>query len=130
MSANIVKPITSGVMGATGTYLKYPTATMRVAGRDVPLFAATGVALAVGSGLAEIAHDYIFPQIHALEKLSEPVSATVSAGIAGSATVGTFYLSNPQAVDDIGLPMLLAYGAGIDAASQYITEKFIAPMLA
>ncbi len=125
----IIKSLTVGAVGFGLTQFRYPQGSLELFGQNISLGLGVGVAVAVGSLVAELIHSYVFPHIHSLDKLSEPISA-VLAGASNSVGAGAmFYLSDKRIVNDIGLPMILAGSMMSEVVGDYLYTKFIHPML-
>ena len=60
------------------TYFRYPKGSIDLFGQTFSLALGVGMAVLSGSLVAELIHSYVFPHIHALDKLSEPISALMS----------------------------------------------------
>jgi hypothetical protein len=126
----ILKSITVGTVATGLTYFRYPTGTLTLFNMNYSLALGVGIAVMAGSILAEVLHMYAFPQVHFLDKMSEPVSAVV-AGV--SCTVGAttmFYLSDPKIINDLGLPLIVASAMLAEVTGDYVFTKFIHPMIA
>jgi hypothetical protein len=90
---------------------------------SVPVMA--GVAVGLGSVLAEVSHDFIFPHIHWLEKSSEKASMLLAGGISGAGMAGIINLANPSGVSELGLPTILGFGMVSEIVGDTIYSKFI-----
>ena len=123
----LVKPATIGAVGAGMTKYMYPNAqlTMAMGGQRVPLWIASGGAIAVSSLGAEIFHDYVFPHIFSDKKLSEPISLAVAGAVTGGANVGINRLYNAGTLTDLGIGNLFMYGALAEALGTLAYEKGI-----
>jgi hypothetical protein len=125
----LVKPLIVGAVGGAYTMYQYPLGSINLFSYNMPLSAGVGLALVAGSFLADVAHDYIFPQIHVEDKVSEPVSAVLAGGVNTVGVASVFYLSSPSIVNTLGLPMIAMLGIGSEVIGTYAYEKFIGPML-
>ena len=72
------------------TYFRYPRGTIDLFGKNFSLALGVEMKVAVGSLVAELIHSYVFPHIHALDKMSEPVSA-ILAGASNSVGAISIY---------------------------------------
>ena len=90
---------------------------------SVPVLA--GVAVAGGSILAEIAHDYIFSHIHWMDKSSEKVSLLTAGGLSGAGMYGVIYGSNPAAVPELGATSIILAGVASEIVGDMIFTKFV-----
>jgi len=125
----ILKSVTVGSIGAGITYFRYPKGTLELFGQTLPLALGVGVAVLTGSIVAELIHSYVFPHIHALDKMSEPVSAVLAGASNTAGAIGVFSLSDPKIVSDLGLPMIVAGAMFSEIVGDYIYTKFIHPMM-
>ena len=90
---------------------------------------ASGLAIGLSFVAAEVVHDKVFPLIHSFDKLSEPISAGVSAGMTGGSNVLVHTLYNSQSVEKLGISKLLLVGAGSEVLGDYLYSKFIGPTI-
>ena len=104
----LLKSVTVGAVGAGLTYFRYPRGTIDLFGKNFSLALGVGMAVLTGSLVAELIHSYVFPHIHALDKMSEPVSAILAGASNSAGAIGVFTLSNPKIVHELGLPMIVA----------------------
>ena len=125
----ILKAVTVGVVGAGLTYFRYPKGTQELFGSHLSLSIGVGVAVMTGSLVAELFHSYVFPHIHALDKASEPVSAIVAGASCSAGAMSVFYLSDPQIINSLGLPMIVLGSVLSEVTGDYLFTKFINPML-
>jgi len=86
-------------------------------------------AVALGSMLAEVAHDYVVPHIHYLDRLSEPASLALAVGVTASGNIGTYYLLNPKAVAELGVGNLALLGAVSELVGDTMWAKGIKPVI-
>ena len=118
----LLESVTVGAVGAWLTYFRYPRGSIDLFGQKFSLALGVGMAVLTGSLVAESINSYVFPQIHALDKMSEPVSA-VSAGVSNSVgAITVFALSNPKIVNELGLPMI-AMGSFLSVVGHPMIEK-------
>ena len=125
----LMKSLTVGMVGAGLTYFRYPKGTLELFGTNLSLSLGVGVAVMVGSLVAEMVHTYVFPHIHALDKLSEPVSAVLAGASNSAGATAMFYLSDKRIVQDLGLPMIVAGSMLSEVVGDYVYSKFLANML-
>ena len=125
----LLKSVTVGAVGAGLTYFRYPRGTIDFFGKNFSLALGVGMAVLTGSLVAELIHSYVFPHIHALDKMSEPVSAILAGASNSAGAIGVFTLSNPKIVNEIGLPMIVAGAMMSEVVGDYVFSKFLNPML-
>jgi hypothetical protein len=78
---------------------------------SVPL--AVGIAVMLGSIVAEVAHETVFSHIHYLDKASDKTTLLTSGAVAGGTMAAGMNVANPGSVQRLGLASLI--GAGIAA---------------
>ena len=125
----LLKSITVGSVGAGLTYFRYPRGTIDFFGKNFSLALGVGMAVLTGSLVAELIHSYVFPHIHALDKMSEPVSAILAGASNSAGAIGVFTLSNPKIVNELGLPMIVAGAMMSEVVGDYVYSKFLHPMM-
>ena len=125
----LLKSVTVGVVGAGLTYFRYPRGTIDFFGKNFSLALGVGMAVLTGSLVAELIHSYVFPHIHALDKMSEPVSAVLAGASNSAGAISVFYLSNPKIVNELGLPMIVMGSFLSEVVGDWMYTKFIHPML-
>ena len=125
----LLKSITVGAVGAGLTYFRYPKGSIDLFGQNFSLALGVGMAVLSGSLVAELIHSYVFPHIHALDKMSEPVSAVMAGASNSVGAVAVFYLSNPKIVSEMGLPMIIMGAMLSEVVGDYAYSKFLHPML-
>ena len=125
----ILKSLTVGLVGSGLTYFQYPRGTIELFNTKFPLALGIGLVVFGGSLLAELSHSYIFPHIHTLDKLSEPLTEVVAATTNTLGAGGLLYLSDKSLLNDIGMPMILMASVGSEVVGDYIYTKFLHPML-
>ena len=125
----LLKSITVGTIGAGLTYFRYPKGSIDLFGQNFSLALGVGMAVLSGSLFAELIHSYVFPHIHALDKLSEPISALMSGASNSVGAIGVFSLSNPKIVSEMGLPMIVMGAMLSEVVGDYAYSKFLHPML-
>jgi len=86
-------------------------------------------AVALGSMLAEVAHDYIVENVHYLDKISEPASLALASGITGGGNVGAYYLLNQKAVGELGTANLFLLGSVSELVGDTLWAKGIKPVI-
>jgi len=132
MSENIDfigKPLTSAVIAGGATSVLMPNKVLNVYGYKVPLPVAVGAAVGVGSILAEVAHQHIFPNIHVGNKLEQPLSSLMAGGVNAGAAAGVLYAMNPGSLESLGFGKVIAAGFIADAGADYIYYNLAKPML-
>jgi hypothetical protein len=90
---------------------------------SVPVMA--GLAVGVGSIVAELSHDFIFPHVHWLDKSSDKASMIMAGSTAGLGMAGVINLANPSGVSDLGLPTILGVGMVSEIVGDTIYSKFV-----
>ena len=90
---------------------------------SVPLLA--GIAVATGSIFAEVAHDFIFPHIHWLDKSSEKVSLLTAGGLSGAGMYGVIYGANPAGIQDLGATTIILAGVASEIVGDMVYTKFV-----
>jgi hypothetical protein len=90
---------------------------------SVPVMAA--VAVGVGSVVAELSHDFIFPHIHWLDKSSDKASMFLAGGVSGAGMAGVINLANPRGIAELGLPTILGVGMVSEIVGDTIYSKFV-----
>lgn len=90
---------------------------------SVPVLA--GVAVGVGSVLAELAHDFIFPHIHWLDKSSDKVSMLTAGGLSGAGMYGVLYASNPAGIPQLGATSIILAGIASEIVGDALYSKFV-----
>ena len=113
----IGKPLTAAIVGGVATKFMFPSLkNFYIMGKEFPLPVVAGAAVGLSSVIAETAHNYIYPKIPVNEKLEQPISAIIAAGLNAASLAGVMYLLNPNAVSQLGLVKIAAFGAGVDVA--------------
>jgi hypothetical protein len=84
-----------------------------------------GVACMAGSVLSEYSHDVIFPNVAWDDKSSARVTQVVAGGINAAGVSGVLTLANPDAVTQLGLPSIIAFGLGVEVAGDMLYGKFL-----
>ena len=125
----LLKSVTVGAVGAGLTYFRYPRGTIDFFGNNFSLALGVGMAVLTGSLVAELIHSYVFPHIHALDKMSEPVSAILAGASNSAGAIGIFTLSNPKIVNELGLPIIVAGAMMSEVVGDYVYSKFLHPMM-
>jgi hypothetical protein len=90
---------------------------------SVPVMA--GVAVGLGSVVAELSHDFIFPHISWLDKSSDKASMLLAGSTAGLGMAGVISLGNPSGIADLGLPTILGVGMVSEIVGDTIYSKFV-----
>jgi predicted Co/Zn/Cd cation transporter (cation efflux family) len=90
---------------------------------SVPVMA--GIAIGVGSLIAELAHSYIFPHIHWMDKQSEPVTIAVASGISSIGMYGALYQANPSAITELGAMPIIMAGVISEFVGDTVYTKFV-----
>jgi hypothetical protein len=90
---------------------------------SVPML--VGVAVGTGSVLAEFAHQFIFPHIHWLDKSSDKASMVLAGGLSGAGMASILSMSNPQAINELGLATIIGAGFATELLGDQIYTRFI-----
>jgi hypothetical protein len=142
ISRYAVKPLTIGAVGYAASRTIFPQLLDANWGRkftfsdtsplktlyggstsvSVPVMA--GIALATGSVLAEVAHEFIFPHVHWLDKSSEKASMLTSGVVAGAGMAAVVAMGNSSGVTELGLPSILAVGVASEIVGDMLYKKF------
>ena len=125
----LLKSVTVGAVGAGLTYFRYPRGSIDLFGQNFSLALGVGMAVLTGSLVAELIHSYVFPHIHALDKMSEPVSAVLAGASNSAGAIGVFSLSNPKIVSELGLPMIVAGAMLSEVVGDYVYSRFLNPII-
>jgi hypothetical protein len=84
-----------------------------------------GVAVGAGSVLAEVSHQFIFPHIHWLDKSSEKASLVLAGGLSGAGMASILSMSNPAAVNELGLATIIGAGFATELIGDQIYTRFV-----
>lgn len=90
---------------------------------SVPMLA--GTAVMVGSILAEVAHSWVFPHIHFLDKSSEKASLALASGLSGAGMAGVLSVSNPAVINELGLLTILGAGVVTELVGDQVYNRFV-----
>jgi hypothetical protein len=90
---------------------------------SVPML--VGVAVGAGSVLAEVSHQFIFPHIHWLDKSSEKASLVLAGGLSGAGMASILSMSNPAAVNELGLATIIGAGFATELIGDQIYTRFV-----
>jgi hypothetical protein len=125
MKGDLVKAAVTGATGALAGYifLNEGSGSFKLFSLNVPTSLALFAASATGSLAADIAHDYILPNINKDSKLTNIESALLQLGVSGAATSGILVYGAGAPVQNI--PNMFLLGAGSAVAGDYINSKFI-----
>jgi hypothetical protein len=129
LSRSIGVPVTGAVLAFAGSKLLYGQGLiLNTPYGQVDLALAMGLAAAVGLGVSEFTHDYIFKTIHVSEKLANPATIGVNTAINFGAQLGLLSLMNEGALAEVDKAKLLAESVGVVIGADYLYSNFIGPM--
>jgi hypothetical protein len=122
------KSATVGLIGGGIFKIMYPAGQLEIGGMTVSAAVAGGIAIMLGSVLSEyLVHSDMFSMISKNSRFSDPTSAALILGTEAGVSIGTMYALNHQALQQIGLFKVGAYGAVAEVAGSYLWTSYIAP---
>ena len=126
----LIKPATVGAVAYAGQNMFISGKTITIRGQNYPLAVVASGAVALGSLFSEVAHDYIVPHIHWLDKVSEPSSLALASGVTGGGNIAVHYLArgDGKAVNQLGVSNLFLLGAGSELIGDTLYSKGVYPM--
>lgn len=123
----LAKAGVTGVVGAAASYVIFGetagTVPVPFTPVRVPTSIAIGIAVALASLLADVAHDFVFPHILKSARLSTIESALMQIAVSAVATVGLLVYGSGAPKNNIGNMALLGAGSVIGGAYAY--DKFL-----
>jgi hypothetical protein len=126
----LVKPAIVGAVGAAATSWYYTSAaSIKIGGKDFPLWAAMGLTIGLSSLASEFVHEKVFPLLGPTDRMSTPIASAVSIGVGAAATDALLTLNDAGNVGKLGLVSLLALSAVSEIAGDYAYTHFGAPLL-
>ena len=127
----VLKPATVGGVAYLGNNMFISGKTIKIRGQEYPLAVVASGAVAVGSVLSEIAHDWIVPEIHYLDKLNAPASLALASATTGGGNVAVHYLSrgDGKGVEALGAGNLFLLGCVSEMVGDTVFSKFVAPTI-
>lgn len=127
---SLVKPLIVAGLAAAGSQLLLPAGyvPVRMLGKDVPVYAAAGIAAGVGSFGADILSQYILPNIDQSQKLAYTEGKLLSPLITAAATSAAFWVMNPATLSDAAGSIALLGGLS-EISGMYAWESVIGPYL-
>lgn len=127
---SLSKSATVGATAAAASYFMRPNARINVTilGTSLPLWAATGIAVGVGSYSSTIVHDVIFPALHIDERWRDAGASGVALATTTAGNYGALYAMNSGAPSQIGLMQVAGFAIGAEIAGTYIYNSFVKPM--
>ena len=127
----VLKPATVGGVAYLGNNMFISGKQIKIRGTEYDLAMVASGAVALGSILSEIAHDYIVPHIHYLDKLNEPAALALASATTGGGNVAVHYLSrgDGKAVEALGAGNLFLLGAVSEMVGDTVFSKFVAPTI-
>lgn len=137
MSSNYARsvglPITSGLVGAGACMLAGGDLSKSVLSSKfgkVPVPVLIGAGCALGMGVAEFSHDYIFKEvIKVSERLAQPASLAVGTGINFLTEYAVLELAEKGVASDVGNAKLAALALGTIVGADFIWNNFLGPYL-
>ena len=124
-----MKPMVVGGVSYTSQNMFIDGKTIRIKGVEYPLAMVASGAVALGSMLAEIAHDYVVPHIHYLDKMAEPSSLALASATTGGGNVGAYYILNPKAVSELRTANLFLLGSVSELIGDSVWSKGLKPVI-
>ena len=124
----LVKPlVAAGIAGLAAGYVMPGNGTFNLGMFDktIPLWAATGGAVFLGSLAADVLQQYILADSSALGYTAGMLAGPV---ISGAATSAAFLIMNKDSLGAAGL-QIFALGAGSEIAGKYAFDAVIGPYL-
>jgi hypothetical protein len=112
--------ITGAVAGLASAVIFGETGTYQVAGVNLPTPVAIGLANGASSVVADLAHEYVLPQIPMNAKYANLEAMALGLGVSGGSTA---FLLNGSLLDSSSMNAFLL-GAGSYAAGDYLDQKF------
>ena len=127
---SLSKSATVGATAAAASYVIRPNARINVTllGTSLPLWAATGLAVGVGSYSSTIVHDVIFPALHIDERWRDAGASGVALATTTAGNYAALYAMNSGAPSQIGLMQVAGFAIGAEIAGTYIYNSFVKPM--
>ena len=127
----VLKPATVGGVAYLGNNMFISGKTIKIRGQEYPLTVVASGAVALGSVLSEIAHDYIVPHIHYLDKIAEPSSLALASATTGGGNVAVHYQSrgDGKGVEALGAGNLFLLGAVSEMVGDTVFSKCVNPTL-
>ncbi len=130
-----VKSATVGAVGAivarADNYLvfgdKLASRPIEVYGMKVNFATLMAVTFFASSLVAELAANYIFPELHVSERMANIVAQSLNVGLLFGSTVVLLNMVKPEAVQALGLFNLLAISVAVEAAAQYLYSSWLYP---
>ena len=126
----LIKPAIAATIGGVASHYMHPGQSINILGHKVSRSVMTGAGFALGTIATDVAHDHILPHIVKSKKFQSIASILLSAGV----NVGTIYaihgLVNAKTLAYLSMTELAAEGAAITVATDWITDRFIVPMIA
>jgi hypothetical protein len=87
--------------------------------------AVVGVSIGLGSLLAEVFHDQIFPHIHWMEKASENSAMITAGGITGIGTYALLQNSNNKVPSELGATQIVVAGILAEYVGDMVWTKVL-----
>lgn len=113
----LVKSVGTGAVAAAASYfLLGEQRNISIMGRDMPSVIPIGLGAAAGSLTADMAHQWIFPLIHASEKYDKAEAAALGVASAG---LGTYVATSVLGGGSPAILPALLVGGGSYVAADY-----------
>jgi len=127
----VLKPATAGGVAYLGNNMFISGKQIKIRGTEYDLAMVASGAVALGSILSEVAHDWIVPHIHYLDKLNEPAALALASATTGGGNVAVHYLSrgDGKGVEALGAGNLFLLGSVSEIIGDSIWSKGIKPTL-
>ena len=129
ITSYLVKPLMAGGVGSIINNYMFPSTNIKYFGKSSSLTMFTFASVAGGSILSSLMHDYVFPHIPVTNKLSQPITELVAMGTIFASNLTLHYLANSRSLAEIGLATLLIESAASEVISDYLTHRFVGPVL-
>lgn len=126
----LIKPAVSAGIGGFMTHYMHPNQEAVILGKRIPRWALSGAAFGLGTIAADLAHDHIYPHILKSKKFQHVASQLTAAGVNTATVYGLHALINAKAVAQLNVGEIATEAAIITIASDYITDRWILPMIA
>ena len=130
ITSYLVKPVLAGGVADVINNYMFPDTNIKYMGKSTSLTMFTFGTVAIGSVLSSLMHDYVFPHILVTNKLSMPITELVAIGTTFATNLTLHYLANSRSfLAEIGMATLLIESAAAEVAADYLTHRFVGPIL-
>lgn len=93
--------------------------------REISMPVLAALAVGLGSVLSEVAHEFVFPHIHYLEKNGEPSALAVASAVSSAGLYGGLYSAQPEAITALGPVPIIALGVTSEIVGDYLYANVI-----